>query len=374
MKRAFSTNPYAGIRSASRQPIRLMIVDDSLVARTALRRMVEGEGDLKVVSTVSSAPAAIEALATTRVDVVLLDLDMPGVGGLEALPDILQAARGARILVVSSLTSDGAEQSLRALSLGAADTHPKPTSGALDGAYCDALTAKVRLLGRGRTMAETPADLGLLVARPAVHKPAQVLAIGASTGGIHALSTLLAALPRQIGVPILVTQHLPAGFMTIFARQLRLASGYDAVVAEDGMVLEPDRIFIAPGDAHLAIFKVENRLQVELDPRPASNGCMPSVDVMFASLARVFGDHALGVVLSGMGRDGAEGAGRIVDAGGLIYAQDEASCAVWGMPRAVADAGLASAIATPSEIALRVVASIGLRPGRPARLGASAWK
>jgi two-component system chemotaxis response regulator CheB len=346
-----------------------MIVDDSLVARTALRRMVEGDGDLKVISTVSSAPAALEALATIRVDVILLDLEMPEIGGLEALPDIIQAARGARILVVSSLTSDGAEQSLRALSLGAADTHPKPTSGALDSAYCDALTAKIRLLGRGRVRSEASADLGLLVARPASPKPAQILAIGASTGGIHALSTLLAALPRRLGLPILVTQHLPSGFMTIFARQLRLASGYDAVVAEDGMLLEPDRIFVAPGHAHMTVFTTEDGLQIELDPRPAANGCMPSVDIMFESLARELGEHAMGVVLSGMGRDGAEGAGKIVDAGGLIYAQDEASCAVWGMPRAVADAGLASAIASPAEIALRVVANIGMR-----KTGIRAWR
>lgn len=368
MERALATNPYSGVRSASRQPIRLMIVDDSLVARTALRRMVEGDGDLKVISTVSSAPAAIEALATTRVDVVLLDLEMPGIGGLEALPDIIQAARGARILVVSSLTSDGAEQSLRALSLGAADTHPKPTSGALDSSYCDALTAKIRMLGRGRMGAETRADLGLLVARPASPKKAQILAIGASTGGIHALSTLFAALPPKLGVPIVVTQHLPAGFMSVFARQLKLASGCDAVVAEDGMVLEPNRIYVAPGEAHLTVFDFDGKATVELDHRPAANGCMPSVDVMFASLARVFGEHAMGVVLSGMGRDGAEGAGRIVDAGGQIYAQDEASCAVWGMPRAVADAGLASAIAPPAEIALRVIAGVGLRNG------GRAWK
>lgn len=367
-------NPYAGARSSARQPIRLMIVDDSLVARTALRRMVEGDGDLKVISTVSSALAAIEALATTRVDVILLDLEMPGIGGLEALPAIIQAARSARILVVSSLTSDGAEQSLRALSLGAADTFPKPSSNSLSGAYCDALTAKIRMLGRGRVTAGASDDLGLLVARPNSPKPARLVAIGASTGGIHALSTLLAALPPKIGVPILVTQHLPPTFVSVFARQLKLASSYDAVVAEDGMILQPDRIFIAPGDAHLTVFKDEDVVRIELDPRPAANGCMPSVDVMFASLASAMGESVLGVVLSGMGRDGAEGAGHIVDAGGRIFAQDEASCAVWGMPRAVADAGLASAIAAPADIAPHIVAGIGGRHPGVAGTGGRAWK
>lgn len=343
-----------------RRPVRLMIIDDSLVARTALKRMIEGAEGLEVAAVASTAENALEALRGLRVDVILLDLDMPGMGGLEALPQIIARARGARILVVSSLTVDGAEHTLAALSLGAADTLPKPDSRSFRDGYGKVLVEKIRALGRavdsGRSTPPpaTPAPL-----RPSLRRPPGVLAIGASTGGIHALTSLFAALPPRLGVPILVTQHLPAAFMPAFARQLRSASGYEALVAGDGMPIEPDRILIAPADASLALSRQQGRLTVRLDPAPSDSGCMPSVDPMFASLADEIGDLALGVVLSGMGRDGALGAARIVAAGGSIFAQDEASCAVWGMPRAVAEAGLASAILPPREIACRIVASVG---------------
>ena len=197
-----------------------------------------------------------------------------------------------------------------------------------------------------------------MVTRRPGPKRARVLAIGASTGGIHALGHFLGALPPVIGLPILVTQHLPASFMEAFARQLVSASGREAVVAEDGAELMPDRILIAPGDAHLTVVRQGKRLVVRLDRAPAASGCLPSVDPMFASLAEACDGEVLGVVLSGMGRDGADGAVRIVDAGGTVLAQDEASSAVWGMPGAVAKAGLAAAILAPDQLALR----IGARP------------
>jgi two-component system chemotaxis response regulator CheB len=184
--------------------------------------------------------------------------------------------------------------------------------------------------------------------------PIDVLAIGASTGGIHALGVLFEALPERIGIPILVTQHLPAPFVPVFARQLRIASGRDAVVAEDGMPLIADRVFLAPGDAHLTLDTSGDAPVVRLLQGRSASGCMPSVDPMFASVAAAFGRGALGVVLTGMGRDGLEGASRLVDSGGSILAQDEASCAVWGMPRAILDAGLASAALPPDKIARRI--------------------
>jgi two-component system chemotaxis response regulator CheB len=191
-----------------------------------------------------------------------------------------------------------------------------------------------------------------------------VLAIGASTGGIHALGLLFGSLSRRLELPILVTQHLPASFMPVFARQLTVASGYEAHIAEDDAEVRPDRILIAPGDAHLTVRTKGSRVRAKLVQGRQPSGCTPSVDPMFASLADVYGPDALGVVLSGMGRDGVEGAAAMVAAGGTIVAQNEASCAVWGMPRAVVDAGLASAILPPDEIALRIAAS----------LGAAAWR
>ena len=186
--------------------------------------------------------------------------------------------------------------------------------------------------------------------------PIDVLAIGASTGGIHALALLFKALPKRIGVPILVTQHLPAAFMPVFARQLGAAAQREALVAEDATELLPDRIILAPGDAHLTLDTSSDRPVVRLTGGRSASGCMPSLDPMFSSVAAAFGRGALGVVLTGMGRDGVEGAARIIAGGGSILAQDEGSCAVWGMPRAILEAGLACAVLPPDKIARRIAA------------------
>jgi two-component system chemotaxis response regulator CheB len=184
--------------------------------------------------------------------------------------------------------------------------------------------------------------------------PIDVLAIGASTGGIHALGALFHALPSHIGVPILVTQHLPVPFMGVFARQLGAVARRPAVIAVDGMALDADVILVAPGDAHLTIEPTANGAAVRLTHGRSLSGCMPSLDPMFGSVGAIYGAGALGVGLTGMGRDGVEGASRLVASGGSIVAQDEASCAVYGMPRAVLEAGLACAVLPPDKIARRI--------------------
>jgi two-component system chemotaxis response regulator CheB len=339
-----------------------MIVDDSLIARTALRRMAESAGDLEVVAVAGTAQHALEVLAGEQVEVILLDLEMPGMSGLEALPKLIEAGRGARILVVSALTADGAEHTLAALSLGAADTLPKPDRRGFHDDYRKVLLGKIRELGRVASdalQADSPRSTAIALARPFPRKAPGALAIGASTGGVHALATFFGRLPRQLGIPIVVTQHLPPTFIPYFARQLSGVSARETLLAAEGMPVEPDRILIAPGHAHLAFSWQAGRLTVRLDHGPSASGCMPSVDPMFSSLAEEIGDRALGVVLTGMGRDGARGAARIVAAGGSILAQDEASSAVWGMPRAVAEAGLASAVLPPEDIADLVATSLG---------------
>jgi two-component system chemotaxis response regulator CheB len=190
----------------------------------------------------------------------------------------------------------------------------------------------------------------------------KLVAIGASTGGIHALGAFFGALPDRIGVPILVTQHLPPAFMAVFARQLSVAAGREAVVAEDGTRLLPDRIVIAPGEAHLVVDEVNGLLISRLLKTKVSSGCMPSVDPMLASAGAVLGGGALGIVLTGMGRDGAEGARKLVEAGGSVMAQDEATSAVWGMPRVVAETGLACAVLSPDKLARRVASRAGEGP------------
>lgn len=342
-------------------PVRVLIVDDSPTVRAVLARLIDAETDLELVAAEDSAEGALARLVEWAPDVILLDLDMPGMGGLDAIPRMIELAAPARILVVSSLTVRGAEHTLRALSLGAADTLAKPRPGEFGDEYRATLLRKVRLLGRVAKRARLKA-LPPMPSALRAHKGERprILGIGASTGGIHALSQLLGALSGEVALPILVTQHLPASFMEPFVRQLQAASARTAVVAIDGMPIRPRQIFVAPGNAHLTVVAGRDGSPLaRLDETPVASGCRPSVDPMFESCARLFGPHAMGIVLSGMGRDGADGATKIAAAGGTILAQDAASSAVWGMPGAVATAGLASAVLPPEQLALRVLAAVG---------------
>jgi two-component system chemotaxis response regulator CheB len=344
-----------------------MIVDDSTIARAVLSRILESDGSFEVAAVAGTAEDAIDALNSVKVDIVVLDLEMPGAGGLKLIPEILKAASGARVMIVSSLADKGKEQTVAALALGAADAMPKPGTGRFNGRFAEVLIGKLKAIGH----ADEPPRLvepiklqgyGPLRAMPA--DPVGIVAIGASTGGIHALATLFQALPPRIHVPILVTQHLPAPFMSVFARQLGIAARREAVVAENGTRLLPDRIVIAPGDSHLAIEADTEGYAARLVRDPAQSGCLPSVDPMFASAAAAFGASAVGVILTGMGRDGVEGAKRLVACGGSVLAQDEGTCAVWGMPRAVIEEGLACAVMPPEKIARRIASRTGDEPCR----------
>ena len=257
MERALarSRDRFPGPRTSNRRKIRLMIVDDSTVARAVLSRMVESDPAFEITAVAGTAEDAIEALGECRVDIVVLDLEMPGAGGLKSIPRIIAAGSGAKIMIVSSLADEGAEQTVAALALGAADTMPKPGTGRFNGRFSEILLAKLKALGFAS--AQTPAAVsragGGQAFRAMPSDPIDILAIGASTGGIHALGVLFQTLPRRIGVPILVTQHLPIPFISVFARQLGAVAQREAVVAEDGMELIPDRILLAPGDAHLTL-------------------------------------------------------------------------------------------------------------------------
>lgn len=339
-----------------------MIVDDSTVARAVLSRMVESDPAFEITAVAGTAEDAIDALGECQVDIVVLDLEMPGAGGLKSIPRIVAAANGAKVMIVSSLADDGAEQTVAALALGAADTMPKPGTGRFNGKFSEILVAKLKALGHATMHAAAPSPLANMRAQNVLRAmpvdPIAILAVGASTGGIHALGSLFAALPARIGIPILVTQHLPAPFMPVFARQLGAVAGRDAVVAVDGMALSPDKIFIAPGDAHLTLEPGAATPVVRLTRGRSNSGCMPSVDPMLASVGALYGAQGLGVVLTGMGRDGVEGAARLVACGGSVMTQDEASCAVWGMPRAVLEAGLACAVLPPDKIGRRIGARV----------------
>ena len=336
-----------------------MIVDDSPVARAVLSRMLAGRKEFEIVALAGNAGEAIDALRSVRVDIVLLDVEMPGTSGIEALPEILRLGGGARVLIVSSLAEDGAEAAVRALALGAADTLPKPGTGNFAGRFSEVLAERLLRIGHSEAAEPRPESGKPLRLRAAPDGRIGCLALGASTGGLHATTEFLRALPAMIGAPLLITQHLPAIFMPYFARQLQSASGRQTRVAEEGLQLRPEEIMLAPGDAHLGLEQHGSRIYARLSRGPSSSGCLPSVDVMLASVADVYGTSAVGVMLSGMGRDGLAGSHRIVERGGAMLVQDRQSSAVWGMPRAVADAGLACAVLPPAKIARRVAARAG---------------
>ena len=337
--------------------VRVMIVDDSLTVRTVFTRMLQKEKDICIVATANTAERGLDELRNHETDVIMLDLEMPGMGGIEALPKIQQAAPGAEVLVISSLTADGAEHTVQALSLGAADTMLKPRPGGFNDSYREALLGKIRALAGVDAEAPKPARPAPSPAKSG--KRPEVVAIGASTGGIHALNLFLRQIPKNFDLPILITQHLPDSFIPVFAKQMELAAGRPAVLADEGVELKRGQIVIAPGHGHMVVRKSGGRYVTGLAYHPVKSGCMPSVDPMFESLAEAFDGRVAAVLLSGMGRDGTEGAQSIAKAGGTLYAQNAETCAVWGMPRAVTEMGLVAAASPPEELAEKVLASVG---------------
>ena len=256
--------------------VRVMLVDDSLTVRTVFRRMVESDPSLEIVGTASSGERAIVQIKKEPADVVLLDLEMPGMGGLKALPEILKASPHTQVLVVSSLTQDGAEATVTALSTGAADTLQKPRPGGFTEEYRSQLLGKIRALGQANgsdklETSEKPSDRpGADAAQPSAVraakfdrpvKQAEVIAIGASTGGIHALNLMLRELTPECSLPILITQHLPSNFVPVFARQIEAASGRPTQIAEDGTEIRKGEITIASGQGHMSVRRIADRLQ-----------------------------------------------------------------------------------------------------------------
>lgn len=366
-----TTSAKKAEKPGTNAPIRVMIVDDSLTVRTIFRRMVEGDPTMEIAGTASSGERAIVQIKKAPADVVLLDLEMPGMGGLKSLPEILAVSPGTQVLVVSSLTQDGAEATVKALSCGAADTLQKPRPGGFNDDYRKQLLSKIRALGGAQSDAASPdgkngdtraSALGPSAVSSSLAsarlKQAEVIAIGASTGGIHAINLMLRELSPACSLPILITQHLPDNFIPVFARQIEVASGRPTKIAEDGAEIREGEIAIATGHGHMCVRRIADRLIVRTSGEPAASGCLPSVDPMLSSLAETCEGRVLAIILSGMGRDGHDGAQKLVDAGGTVWVQNADTCAVWGMPGTVAKAGLASHIDTPQGLGQAIMAKL----------------
>lgn len=365
--------PPAGGR-ASRPAVaagRVMIVDDSGVLRGVVTQWLEAEPDLTVVARHANGKQAIDDAPYSKPDVIILDIEMPVMNGLEALPLLKRACPNAQVLIVSTQTKRNAEISLKALELGAVDCLSKPDAqrrivSALD--FHRELVWKVKELVRwrsriaGRPKGAVRTDgFGWRSFSP--HPPAAV-AIGSSTGGPEALCRLLKGLAPSLGqTPILIAQHMPPVFTAALAERLSRVAGLEASEARDGQELVGGRVYVAPGGGHMTV-KPGAPPRIAVRNGPAVNFCRPSVDLLFDSAAKVFGGRTLGVVLTGMGADGSEGAVQIADAGGSVIAQDFGTSVVWGMPGAAAQAGACAAILPLDEIASTAAQLIaGERPG-----------
>lgn len=370
-----SGKPGVG-RTGGSDPFRVMVVDDSAVIRGLLTRAIEGDPDIRVVASVGDGQMAISSLQRNSIDVVVLDIEMPVMDGLTAIPKLLAVAPQVRIIMASTLTLRGADISMRCLQAGAADYIPKPTSTREIGGADDfkrELVSKVKVLGaaarragsagRGEirpisvpVVGGTPLfrtrDAGPPTIRPApvgFMKP-DIIAVGSSTGGPQALFEVLGHL-KGLSQPILVTQHMPATFTTILAEHITRQCGIDAREAKDGEQIVTNRCYIAPGDFHMIAAQRGGTNVVTLVKDPPENFCRPAVDPMMRALVKVFGGkRILACILTGMGQDGLKGCTEVVNGGGLLLAQDEASSVVWGMPGAVAQAGLCSAVLPLKEI------------------------
>ncbi len=333
-----------------------MVVDDSAVVRGFIVRILESDPGIELVATSSNGQTAIHQVARSKPDVVILDIEMPVMDGLTALPKLLAADPHCRIIMASTLTQKNAEISLEALARGAADYIPKPTAGQLNGndAFRRDLLAKIAALGHrdhAPSAAATSRKSAPTPLRVVTVREPKILAIGSSTGGPQALLSLLKALPADFTAPVVIAQHMPATFTTVLAQHLERASGRPAREAVHGAAILPGTITLAPGDFHFEVLRDGSALKAQLHKAAPQNFCRPSVNPLFRSVARAFGPQAVAVMLTGMGSDGLDGAREVVGAGGGLIAQDEASSVVWGMPGAVANAGLCSAVLPLASIA-----------------------
>jgi len=393
-------------------PFRVMVVDDSAIIRGFLCRYLTEDPEIEVVTTANNGAVALNQLKLNDIEVVVLDIEMPVMDGMTALPKMIDLVPDLSVVMASTLTRKNAEVSLRALQMGAVDYVPKPETARSVNANIDfrrelvdkvkawasrgrkkrgeappkvapkddkanAFTARARTVAPAFTRAERPAAPGFTAPSTRPQRPIaevstklrsdkdvptgvphqeniqlrtgsfrkpKILVIGSSTGGPQALMKFLAGFKAAPNVPILITQHMPATFTAILANHLAQATGWPAQEGRDGMILEAGQIYVAPGAKHMEIEKADGKIKVRLTDDPPENFCKPAVDPLFRSVTRVYGEYALAVILTGMGHDGLKGARDLTRAGSILLAQDEASSVVWGMPGAVATAGLCTEV------------------------------
>ncbi|HER25928.1 MAG TPA: chemotaxis response regulator protein-glutamate methylesterase [Rhodospirillales bacterium] len=352
-----------------------MIVDDSAVIRGLTTRILEADKEIQIVASVGNGKLAVSNLDRYDVDVVVLDIEMPVMDGLTALPLLLEIDPSVKIVISSTLSLRNANISIQALEAGASDYLPKPTSTVdihAEGGFRRELVEKVKALGIARRSkirpSPSPERKAGVAAAPAIVKPAakdftlrkpgllppKILAVGSSTGGPQALLEFFKGLSPSINLPVVLTQHMPPTFTTIMAQHITKMTEWDCREGVDGEELRSGVIYLAPGDNHMQVVKKGDSLVIELNQGPQENFCRPAVDPMLRSIVNIFGGKIITVILTGMGADGHKGCVEVVNSGGTVIAQDETTSVVWGMPGAVAMDNICSAVLPLGELASHV--------------------
>jgi len=350
--------------------IRILVVDDSVVIRRMVSDALAADPELEVAGSAANGHIALSKIPQVNPDLVTLDIEMPEMDGLAALRELRKTYTKLPVIMFSTLTERGASATLDALALGANDYVTKPSnvgsaSAALE-RIREELIPKIKALCRMSPSSASPPPTAL--PKPATAPkmfqkietrgpgaPAEIVAIGVSTGGPNALAEVIPQLPASLPVPVVIVQHMPPIFTKLLAERLAAKSQIRVEEGRPGERLEPGLAWVAPGDFHMAVERKASGVQLVTHRQPPENSCRPAVDVLFRSVAEVYGARSLGVVMTGMGQDGLRGSERIREAGGRVLAQDEATSVVWGMPGFVAHAGLAEKVLPLNQIAAEIV-------------------
>ncbi|MHB1310931.1 MAG: protein-glutamate methylesterase/protein-glutamine glutaminase [Gemmatimonadaceae bacterium] len=357
--------------------IRVLVVDDAVVVRKIVTDALASDPDIEVVGSAANGRIALAKVVQVNPDVVTMDIEMPEMNGLEALRELRKTHPVLPIIMFSTLTERGGSATLEALALGATDYVTKPANvgsvavaqqrirdelipkiKALCGRRVGLVPSKLVAMGTLATVASARAvRVARSVVRPgaALDQRIDIVAIGVSTGGPNALAVILPKLPKDFPVPIVIVQHMPPVFTRLLADRLRVSSQLDVREGMVGGLVEPGKVWIAPGDRHMLVRQGRDGVSLVLTQNPPENSCRPAVDPLFRSVAEVYGARALGVILTGMGQDGLRGSELLTDTGATVIAQDQATSVVWGMPGFVANAGLAERLLPLGEIAGELV-------------------